>query len=128
MSSGELRFSVLLFGLLQALRVMARRHPAYAKRLAERDFTAQMRTADGRVGRHFTFRGGRIASSRGLHASPDVRITVANAELGARLFTPGVDQRTRAIRSSTLLPGSWPPLPGLAPCATLICRSSAFTR
>ena len=30
--------------------------------------------------------------------------------------------------SSTLWPGSWPPSPGLAPCAILICRSSALTR
>ena len=40
------------------------------------------------------------------------------------------DQRRRpassgaafAIRSSTLWPGSWPPSPGFAPCATLICE------
>src|SRR5690242_20914422 len=29
---------------------------------------------------------------------------------------------------STFRPGSWPPSPGLAPCAILICRSSALTR
>src|SRR6202035_3729934 len=29
---------------------------------------------------------------------------------------------------STLRPGNWPPSPGLAPCAILICRSSALTR
>src|SRR6516164_1813079 len=29
---------------------------------------------------------------------------------------------------STLRPGSWPPSPGFAPCAILICRSSALTR
>ena len=42
--------------------------------------------------------------------------------------TPGVEQRTRAMRSSTLWPGSWPPSPGLAPWAILICSSSALTR
>src|SRR3977135_4229958 len=29
---------------------------------------------------------------------------------------------------STLRPGNWPPSPGLAPCAILICSSSALTR
>ena len=29
---------------------------------------------------------------------------------------------------STLRPGNCPPSPGLAPCAILICKSSAFTR
>src|SRR5919106_1340632 len=42
--------------------------------------------------------------------------------------TPGVERRTRAMFSSTLWPGSWPPSPGLAPWAILICRSSALTR
>ena len=42
--------------------------------------------------------------------------------------TPGVEWRTRAIVSSTLWPGSSPPSPGFAPCAILICSSSALTR
>ena len=42
--------------------------------------------------------------------------------------TPGVEWRTRAMVSSTLCPGNWPPSPGFAPCAILICTSSLFTR
>ena len=42
--------------------------------------------------------------------------------------TPGVECRTLAIALSTLWPGSWPPSPGFAPCAILICRTSALTR
>src|SRR3954451_7569156 len=42
--------------------------------------------------------------------------------------TPGVECRVRAIHGQTLLPGSCPPSPGLAPCAILIWRSSALTR
>src|ERR1700738_903616 len=42
--------------------------------------------------------------------------------------TPGVEFLVRAIHGYTLWPGSWPPSPGLAPWAILICRSSAFTR
>src|ERR1700735_2545213 len=42
--------------------------------------------------------------------------------------TPGVAYRVFAIHGYTLLPGSCPPSPGLAPCAILICRSSALTR
>ena len=34
----------------------------------------------------------------------------------------------RRCAASTLCPGSWPPSPGLAPCAILICSSSALTR
>ena len=104
MISGELKFSVLLFGIHQALRVQARRYPDYARRLAERDFTAQMRTADGAVARHYTFRGGRVSSGRGLHPKPDVTISVADADLGARLFRPDVDhlERIEAIKGFRL--------------------------
>src|ERR1035437_7651064 len=42
--------------------------------------------------------------------------------------TPGVLYLVLAIHGYTLLPGSWPPSPGLAPWAILICRSSALTR
>ena len=41
---------------------------------------------------------------------------------------PGMEWRVLAITSFTLNPGSCPPSPGFAPCATFICISSAFTR
>ncbi len=41
---------------------------------------------------------------------------------------PGIEWRVLAIISFTLKPGNCPPSPGLAPCATLICISSAFTK
>ena len=41
---------------------------------------------------------------------------------------PGMALRVLAMMSFTLKPGNCPPSPGLAPCATLICISSAFTR
>src|ERR1700743_1632239 len=42
--------------------------------------------------------------------------------------TPGVEDLVLAIHGDTLWPGSWPPSPGLAPWAILICSSSALTR
>src|SRR6266705_3458477 len=42
--------------------------------------------------------------------------------------TPGTEKRSRAMYSETLWPGSWPPSPGFAPCAILICSWSALTR
>src|SRR5271168_1871010 len=41
--------------------------------------------------------------------------------------TPCVEWRTLAITASTLWPGNWPPSPGLAPCAILICIMSELT-
>ena len=42
--------------------------------------------------------------------------------------TPGVECRVRATHGYTFGPGSWPPSPGLAPCAILIWMSSAWVR
>src|SRR2546421_9906750 len=42
--------------------------------------------------------------------------------------TPAVECRVRAIHGYTLFGGSWPPSPGFAPWAILICRSLACTR
>jgi len=42
--------------------------------------------------------------------------------------TPAVECRVRAMGAATLCPGSWPPSPGLAPWAILICSSTALAR
>src|SRR4029078_6652148 len=42
--------------------------------------------------------------------------------------TPGVEWRTLAMVLSAFGPGNWPPSPGLAPCAILICIMSELTR
>jgi len=90
-----IKFSTLLFGMSQLARLQARRYPEFAKRVAERNMTAQIRTEDGHVGRHFRFQDGAIISGRGIHPSPDITISVATAELGARLFAPWMKQLER---------------------------------
>lgn len=105
MIAGEIRFSAILFGLDKTLRFMARRHPSFARRLAERNMTAQFRTADNKVARHFTLQGGKLSSARGLHPKPDITVTVQNADVGARLFTLKVDhlERIEAIKNFQML-------------------------
>jgi trimethylamine-N-oxide reductase (cytochrome c) len=95
MSLSEAKFSALLYGIAPMLRAKARKYPAFAKRLAEKNLTVQIRTFDAAVARHFTFKAGTVASARGVHPEPDVTISVATAELGARLFVPWVDHLER---------------------------------
>ncbi len=104
MRSADVKFTVVLWGLLQAVRFMARRHPKFAKHLAEKNFTAQMRTKDNAVARYFTFENGKVISGRGLHKAPDIKVTVASAELGLRLFSLHVDEieRVEAIKGFQL--------------------------
>lgn len=99
------KFAAILFGLEKTLRLMARRHDSFARRLAERDLTAQFRTSDASVARHFTLRNGNVSSTRGLHPKPDITITVKSADVGARLFTLKVDhlERIEAIKNFQML-------------------------
>jgi len=103
--SAKTKFAAVLFGLEKTLRFMAFRHPSFARRLAERDLVAQFRTADKAVARHFTLAGGKVTSARGLHARPDITVTVQNAQVGARLFTLKVDhlERIEAIKNFQML-------------------------
>lgn len=95
MNIGTLKFSVILYGMHMVLLLQARRFPAYAKRIAEKNFTAQLRTFDGKTARWFTFRDGKVLSRAGLHPDPKITISISTAELGARLFTPWAGQLER---------------------------------
>lgn len=105
MISSETRFAIVLYGLAQTLRFMAKRHPSFARRLAERDLRAQVRTADDKVGRLYVLSGGRIESHRGVHARRDITVTVQNAAVGLNLFKLKVDhlERIEAIKNFQLL-------------------------
>jgi len=95
MSLAEVKFATVLFGLSKVLPLMASRHPRFARRLAEKNLTALMRTKNDAVARWFTFENGRVRSGRGLHAAPDVTVTIASAELALKLFTLHPDQLER---------------------------------
>ena len=97
-------FSLILAGLTVMLRWSAWRYPAFRARLAEHDFIAQMRTRDSDVGRWFAFKAGRIASSAGIHAAPDVTISYETATQAVRLMAGQLigRQQTEAAKSFRL--------------------------
>ena len=72
-----MNLSVLLWGIPQAMRAMARIYPQYAARLRERNLVAQIRLRDKPEGRWIRLQDGKVSSGAGLHAKPDVTIGVA---------------------------------------------------
>ena len=86
-----MRFSILLFGMWLLMRYCAWRYPAFRARLAEKDFTAQIRTKDAKAGRSYTFAGGKVRSRRGIAPNPEVTLTFKNAKIAARLLMPPID-------------------------------------
>src|SRR5262245_51456561 len=84
-------FPVILFGLAQALKLAARRHPAFRARVRERNFVAQIKARDEETGRWYAFENGKITSRRGLHSAPDVTLAFKNAATGASLLMPPIN-------------------------------------
>jgi anaerobic selenocysteine-containing dehydrogenase len=88
----KLRFSVVTWGLGVLLRVQARRHPLFRRQLEARDLTAQLKLADGSLGRCFVFEGGRVRSHRGLYPNPEVVMSFRDASVAARILKPKRDR------------------------------------
>ncbi len=86
------RFDVALWGLGVLMKRAARKHPAFAARVAERDIVAQIALRDGTRGRHFILRGGRVSSRRGLRADADVTLVFETAATAVRLLKPKRNQ------------------------------------
>ena len=95
MKIARLKFSCLLYAVHWAMKLQALRYRHFRARLAERNFSCQIKTFDGSLGRVFTFRDGRLSSRAGVDPAAEVCISVASAALGARLFVPWVNQLER---------------------------------
>ncbi|MGE5540595.1 MAG: molybdopterin-dependent oxidoreductase [Gemmatimonas sp.] len=89
------KFSLILFGLAQLLKIQARRYPAFAARLKEKNVTVQMRTADRKTGRWFKFENGKLTSRAGIHAKPDVTISFKDERIAAELLMPPLDMQNQ---------------------------------
>jgi trimethylamine-N-oxide reductase (cytochrome c) len=85
-------FSILLFGLKVKLGVTAMRHPSFKSRLKEKNLTVQIKLKDNSRGRYFTLKEGEITSKSGIHASPDVTLSFANAQVALDMLLPPRNQ------------------------------------
>ena len=82
----------ILFGMGQAIRVTAAKHPDFKKRIRAKDFIAQIKTLDNSTGRYFVFKPDKFSSRKGISAKADVDLIFSSAELAVKLFTPPRDQ------------------------------------
>jgi len=86
-----MKFSILLFGMVQALRLTARMHAEFAERLRQKNFTAQFKLQDGSEGRWIMFENGGIKSRKGICENPDVSLWFKNKAIAAEFLTPPID-------------------------------------
>lgn len=86
-----MKLSLVLFGIVQALRLQAIRYPEFRKRLKEKDLIAQLKLADDSIGRSIEFCNGRIRSKAGIHPRPDVVIFFKNERIALKVLSPKKD-------------------------------------
>src|SRR5215831_4485334 len=86
-----LRFRTILWGLAQLLKFAARRYPAFAARLKERNLVAQLKARDEEIGRWFAIIDGTVTSGAGLRADAEVTLAFKTARIGADLLMPPIN-------------------------------------
>lgn len=82
----------ILAALPWVLRLSARRHPAVAARLAERDGVVQIKLMDDSVARWLDIRGGRVDSGAGVRDAPDVQLVFSDVDTALTFLKPPQDQ------------------------------------
>ena len=92
MRAAKLRFAATLLALDKAMKVAARRYPAFAGRLKEKDLSAQIKLRDDSQGRCFFIRDGKVSSRSGMQPAADIMIAFNDAEVAVRLLRPDRSQ------------------------------------
>jgi len=88
MAIQEMQISVVLLATAKMLSFNARRYPAFAARLKEKNLTAQIKVLESNQGRWFTLKDGKVKSRAGLHPEPDVVMWFRRLDSACRLLSP----------------------------------------
>ena len=84
-------FDMVMFGFHKHLILTRLRYPAFAKRLAERNLTAQIYTKRENNGYWFEFKDGKVKYKKGLHPNPGVTLGFNDRKLAVDLLVPPFD-------------------------------------
>jgi trimethylamine-N-oxide reductase (cytochrome c) len=90
-----MKSSIVLFGMVQALRLAATVYPEFSQRLKQRDITAQFKLKDNSEGRWISIKKGKIHSRTGILENPDLSIVFQSSAIAEEFLTPPFNQLTR---------------------------------
>ncbi len=90
-----MRFSLILWGMVQAMRLTRLQYSEFRERLKERNLTAQFKLQDNSQGRWVRIENGRIRSGSGIHENPDFSVIFKNRAIAEEFLTPPFDQLVR---------------------------------
>lgn len=82
-----------ILAILGGATVLAQRLNRHvAEHIRQQDGVAEIRTEDGRVGRHFRISRGKISSRRGTHASPNYALVYKDVPTALRIMKQGSEE------------------------------------
>lgn len=90
-----MRFSIILWAMVQALRFTRLRYAEFRDRLKERNVIAQFKLQNDSAGRWVRIENGRIRSGKGIHENPDFAVVFKNRAIAEEFLTPPFDQLVR---------------------------------
>lgn len=90
-----MRFSIILWAMVQALRFTRLRYAEFRNRLKERNVIAQFKLQSNSAGRWVQIENGRIRSGTGIHEKPDFAVVFKNRAIAEEFLTPPFDQLVR---------------------------------
>ncbi|OGA49749.1 MAG: pyrogallol hydroxytransferase large subunit [Betaproteobacteria bacterium RIFCSPLOWO2_12_FULL_62_58] len=99
----ELKLSVLLFGVAQAIRFVAWKHASFREHLKKRNGIVQIKTKDNSLGRIFQFTDGRVSSRRGIHPGPDAAVIFKDAATAVSFMSLPVNHAARIHAAKNFL-------------------------
>ncbi|GFE59624.1 dehydrogenase [Geobacter sp. AOG2] len=97
-------FKLVLFAIPKAIGMTARKYPAFAEKLKERDAVVQMRVKNAEAGRYLVFKRGQLSSTAGIHPNPDLTICWETPAVAMRSFLKSRDflERIHAMKNFQL--------------------------
>ena len=90
-----MRFPIILWAMVQALRFTRLRYAEFRNRLKERNVIAQFKLQNNSAGRWVRIENGRIRSGTGIHENPDFAVVFKNRAIAEEFLTPPFDQLVR---------------------------------
>src|SRR5262245_48864708 len=83
----EIFVRLILHTLELSLRVALAVAPSVREKAASRDAVVQIKTRDGKIGRSFEFRRGRLTCRSGVHDAPDATLVFKDAATALKLLS-----------------------------------------
>ena len=83
---------VILFGLGLAINTKSKKFPSFRNEASKHNCILQIKIKNNSIGRHFTFKGGKIVKSQsGIHPNPDISMVFKTVDVAVALMLPDVD-------------------------------------